>query len=402
MTVHMTVHNKTAPAGLSAFSACAKAGPIRLAYFVHDLGDPAVARRLAMLRPYLASAIIIGFHRAATPPALVEGWPVLALGRTKDGKLRQRAVAVVQNLFLLPQLRRHLAGTDVIMARQLEMLTLATAARRIHAKSAALVYECLDIHRMMLGTGAASAALRFAEGRLLHAAELLVVSSPAFVEEYFTPRHNFLPPVCLIENKVLQEEIIHGTSAPLPPGPPWRIGWYGVLRCRRSLKLLIALSNALPGQIIVELRGRPARAAIPDFDTLVAAAPHVIFHGAYDRQRDLADMYRSIHFTWAIDFYEAGQNSAWLLPNRLYEGGAYGAVPLAMAGVETGRWLARENAGILFGDSLAEELLAFFSNLSPRAYAATRENLQSIPATHWIDDGTDTQRLLAALTMPQT
>ena len=33
---------------------------MRLAYLVHDLADPAVARRLAMLAPHLASAIVIG------------------------------------------------------------------------------------------------------------------------------------------------------------------------------------------------------------------------------------------------------------------------------------------------------------------------------------------------------
>jgi len=157
------------------------------------------------------------------------------------------------------------------------------------------------------------------------------------------------------------------------------------------------MSEKLPGKIIVELRGRPARSAIPDFDALIASARYVTYHGAYDRQRDLADMYQSVHFTWAIDFYEAGQNSAWLLPNRLYEGGSFGAVPLAIAEVETGRWLQRQNAGIVLDGPLGPALLAYFSALSPPSYASAQAALQAVPRECWVDSGADAKRLIGAM-----
>ena len=133
--------------------------------------------------------------------------------------------------------------------------------------------------------------------------------------------------------------------ATIPAGPPWRIGWYGVIRCRKSLELLAALDHQLPGQVKVEIRGRPSLNVIPDFDALVAATPGLRFLGPYDRRRDLAPMYRGVHFAWAIDYYEAGANPDWLLPNRLYEGSLRGAVPIALARTETGRWLAGRQAG---------------------------------------------------------
>jgi len=170
-----------------------------------------------------------------------------------------------------------------------------------------------------------------------------------------------------------------------------------VLRCRRSLELLADLARKLPDQIIVELRGRPALSAIPDFEALVAAAPGLRFLGPYDRRHDLADIYRTVHFTWAIDFYEDGANSQWLLPNRLYEGGLHGAIPIALASVETGRWLKSHKAGVLLAEPLDSDLLDYFSALQPPAYAAATASLSAIPRDCWVDEGDDAARLAAAL-----
>ena len=45
------------------------------------------------------------------------------------------------------------AGADVVLARNLEMLIIASRARNLYAPRAALVYECLDIHRLLLSQG---------------------------------------------------------------------------------------------------------------------------------------------------------------------------------------------------------------------------------------------------------
>jgi succinoglycan biosynthesis protein ExoL len=372
---------------------------LRLVYFVHDLGDPAVARRLSMLRPCLVSAVVIGFHRAAEAPARVDGWPVLSLGRTADSRLGRRVLSVLHAHTTLVRLRPHILGATVVMARQLEMLVLAATARRRFAPEAVLAYECLDIHRLMTAPSWIGAALRRLEARLLRQTDLLIVSSPAFVREHLHRIHGeTLPPVCPIENKVLLTDLVPlSASQPRSGCPPWRIGWFGVLRCRRSLVLLTDLARQMPGQIVIELRGRPARSAIPDFDELVASAPGVRFFGAYDRQHDLAGIYQAVHFTWAIDFFEAGANSQWLLPNRLYEGGLHGAVPIAMASVETGMWLARHRAGVLLDEPLAEALPRYFSFLTIATYAALAAGLRAVPRDAWLDDGSDGARLGSAL-----
>ena len=142
-------------------------------------------------------------------------------------------------------------------------------------------------------------------------------------------------------------------AAPPAAGEPWKIGWFGALRCRKSLELLAAFTRRMDGRFEVVLRGRPAYSEFDDFDGFVAAEPHVRFAGPYRNPEDLAAIYGEVHFSWAIDFFEEGLNSSWLLPNRLYEGCRFGAVPIAMRQTETGRFLADRHLGLLLDDASA-------------------------------------------------
>lgn len=378
---------------------------MNLVYLAHDLNDPAIHRRVRMLRAGgLRNLTVAGFHRAAPAPALIEGMPVAVLGRTADARLVRRIGSVAAAAAGLGRHRALFAGADVILARQLEMLVLGALARR-HAPAAALVYECLDVHRLLAEPGRAGGALRALEGRLLAGCDLLMVSSPAFLREHFARAHARLPPALVVENKVLAAEVAPGPpdrapGAPLPSppvGPPWRIGWFGVIRCARSLGLLADLVRRLPGRVEVEIRGRPAHTAIPDFDAVVAATPGLSFLGPYDRARDLGAMYGGVHLTWAMDFYEAGANSDWLLPNRVYEGGLHGTVPIAQASVETGRWLAGHGAGLLLDEPLDETLPALLERLDAPAYADARAAAARVPRSALVDGPEDCRALVARL-----
>lgn len=369
---------------------------MKLVYFVHDLADAAVHRRVRMLSN-TAEIRVLGFRRSAEPVPFIAGWPTVDLGQTFNAKLTRRVGSVLHAALTVPRWRQHVIGADVIIARQLEMLTLAALGRRVAAPKAKLIYECLDIHRMMLGQGKANEALRTLERKLLKNANLLAISSPAFLSEYFNKIQAINPPSLVIENKVLATEI--GTLPKYsvgPVGPPWCIGWFGAIRCRRSLMLLSALCEALPGVVEVVIRGRVSYDVVSDFDEVVEATPGMSFHGPYDRHTDLESIYGAVHFNWTMDFFESPGNSEWLLPNRLYEGSLYGAVPIALASVETGRWLHRHKCGLLLNElpsdsqSLLESsLVQTFARMDQPRYQNARREVDGIPRDDLVadDDG---------------
>ncbi|HZU64451.1 MAG TPA: hypothetical protein VFF98_12270, partial [Novosphingobium sp.] len=166
-----------------------------------------------------------------------------------------------------------------------------------------------------------------------------------------------------------------------PPAPaggrPWVIGWFGMLRCQRTLEMLGRLAAGSGGRIEVVIAGIPSAAVFPDFAAQVAAMPGLRYLGPYTKA-DLPRLYGQIHFVWAIDYFEEGLNSAWLLPNRLYEGLAHGAVPLALGDVATGSWLHRHGAGLLLG-APAADLPARLQALDAAGLARLRAEVDAIP-----------------------
>ena len=252
---------------------------------------------------------------------------------------------------------------------------------------------------MMLRQDMAGAALRAVERRLMRRCRLLVVSSPAFIEHYFRPRQklgeDLRLPVLLVENKLLELEN-EPARARRPAGRtrPWRIGWLGAIRCRRSLDILTGLAAKRPDLLEVHIHGRPAYSEFDDFDAQVASAPGVTFGGAY-AAADLPRLYAAVDFSWAIDFMEEGQNSAWLLPNRIYEGSRFGVAPIALDGVETGRFLRTLDFGLRL-DSV-EDLERVLEAMTPARLAELHRLQDRIPLSAFIVDRRGCRELVEAL-----
>ena len=348
--------------------------PTKIAYLVHNLNDAAVHRRVALLEAGGADVTVAGFHRDAAIPRRIGSAPATPLGRTADGALAQRILRILVRAVAPRQLSALVAGADVVLARNLETLVLA---RWLLRPGQRLVYECLDIHRLLLRTGPVSWLLHRLEAWALRRVGLVVVSAPAFRDIYFRERIGYTAPVMLVENLVpaLDDDPAQ-VSVPAPP-PPYAVGWFGMLRCRRSFELLKALAAGSGGRVKVVIAGRPSTDLFADFEAEAAAAPGVTFLGGYSAQ-DLSKLFGRIHFIWAIDYFEEGLNSAWLLPNRLYEGIAHGAVPIALRGVATATWLAEQGAGVLLDDP-SSELQPLLEQLTPQEYTELRAAVEQVP-----------------------
>lgn len=361
----------------------------QIAYLVHDLGDAAVARRVDGLQAGGAKVALAGFYRRAAP-ANVAGVRALALGRSHDGRLGARALTVLLRLLAPGTLRAMVREADVVISRNLEMLVIAASLARPDQK---IVYECLDIHRVLLSRSLAGRALRFIERRLLARTTRVIVSSPAFARDYFRARQGWTGPIDLVENKV-------AALPNTPPAPtlatdgPWVIGWFGMLRCHRSLDILAKLAARSQGRVRVLIAGLPSPDIFADFPAAVARMPGVEYVGPY-RPGDLPRLYARVHFAWCIDYFEEGLNSAWLLPNRLYESLAHGAVPVALAGVETGRWLEAAGVGLILPEG--EALGPILGQLTREDHAALAAEARALPPDRIAFSPEDHRRLVRQL-----
>jgi succinoglycan biosynthesis protein ExoL len=351
-----------------------------------------------MLRAGGATVTLAGFARSPDLPPEVAALSPIILGNTHDRRFAQRLIAIAQASIRLRSKLQHITVPDVIIGRSLEMLALAALARNIY--NAALVYECLDIHRLLLRNSIIGRSFRRVESALAMKAALLITSSPAFVSQYFQSFNQIPRPIILLENKVLtlEPEAAQLTQRQFRPphegsGEPWKIGWFGALRCRRSLELLSKFSRVMNGRVEIVLRGRPAYAELPNFDSFIEAEPYMSYLGPYRNPDDLAAIYGQVHFAWAVDFFEEGLNSQWLLPNRLYEGCFHGCLPIAVEGTETARFMEQLKIGFLLKDGSVSALENLISSIDAERFARASAQLSSISPSAWTHTQSDCEAL---------
>jgi succinoglycan biosynthesis protein ExoL len=111
----------------------------------------------------------------------------------------------------------------------------------------------------------------------------------------------------------------------------------------------------------------------------------------------MAAIYREVHFSWAIDFFEQGQNSEWLLPNRLYEGCRFGAVPISMGHTETGRFLSQQDIGILLPQPTSQALEAALGKMEEHRFGRLKARVLAHNPRTWSYDRSDCRALVEKL-----
>ncbi len=354
----------------------------RIAFFGHDAADAAVRRRV---QAFLDDGLdVTGFMMRRRDPGTL-AWTNIDLGETRDGAFVQRIRQIFAGARLAAAAKPQLAAADVIYARNLDMLACAFLAKRHASLETPVIYESLDVHRLLTRPDIIGAAMRWIEGQLLKRSVGLVVSSPGFIRNHFEKRYPGEYRAYLVENRLApgaaygERSCAQKSSAPADQRP-LRLGWVGNLRCKRSFELLCALADQFPEELEIRLHGVPSRTEISVFEPLIDARPNMTFFGRYRSPEDLAGIYENLDVVWAGDFMEAGYNSVWLLPSRIYEGGYYCTPSIAPAGTETAAWLDKHNCGFSIaepiGDTLPALIRQLIANREPiAAHAATLSKL---------------------------
>jgi len=359
----------------------------RIAFFGHDAADAAVRRRVQGFRD--DGLDVVGFTMRRNDNTQVD-WENVDLGRTFDGAYRQRIQSIFDGARRAAAERDLLASADVIYARNLDMLATAFLAKRYAKLKTPVIYEALDVHRLLTRKDLIGLVLRRIEGALLRRTKRLVVSSPGFLENYFEVRHRGHYRPYLIENR-LAAVADYGhrpgrDDAGRPATEPLRIGWVGVLRCARSLSLLTDLARKLGPQVRIVMHGIASSKEIPDFQQQIQDIENVEFRGRYRSPEDLSGIYGDLDLVWAGDFMEAGYNSVWLLPNRIYEGGYYAVPSIAPEGTQTAKWINARAAGFTVSENLACTLPGLVRTLiaDRGLIAVKRSHLLDLPETTFV------------------
>jgi succinoglycan biosynthesis protein ExoL len=372
----------------------------RIAFFGHDSTESTIIKRLRAFQNHGSEVVGFMFRRPRGDPRRAASWDNVELGTTFDRSYLLRVPKLLRAVRKVLKHREYLCRCEIFYARNIDMLLVAVLSRVLSGSTAIVVYEVLDVQRAFVGHGLIGTAFRAAERVLLDASDLLVVSSPDFIAQYFAPVQKYRGPWRLLENKLSAHQVPdgRGRGAPgMPPGPPWIIAWLGALRCRRSLEVLCRVADQLGSKVEIRLRGIPSPdLPLPVIEAATAGRRNIVYGGPYVAPCDLADIYSNVHFTWCVDYLDAGGNSDWLLPNRVYEGGLFGALALARAGTATGRMVEREALGWTFAEPLEQGVTNFLGSLGAHAWQRAKRAMDEAERSLFVDE-TDTRDLLKHL-----
>jgi succinoglycan biosynthesis protein ExoL len=374
--------------------------PLRIVFFGHDSSESTIVKRVKALTENGADVAGFMFRRKREGQNIPPSWTNTNLGYTFDGHFARRVFQLVATAPKLVSARRTIRKADVIYARNADMLILAFFAKILTGARARVVYEALDVHPACTGTGWISSTLRFVERRMLARIALLVISSETFLDRYFRPIQNYKGPWFLLENKVFLNSSARIEKARRSASDhSWKIGWFGVIRCQRSLEIFENLARALPDRVTVHIRGTASETHGITTEQLHAISDrnsNIHFFGPYRNPDDLSLIYSPLDLCWAVDYSAAGSNSDWLIPNRIYESGLYGVPCISRSGTATARVIHKYGSGWSLDEPMERNLRDFISNLTLKQFEELAASLRAKDPGVFIDR-TDTQALLHRL-----
>jgi succinoglycan biosynthesis protein ExoL len=355
-------------------------------FFAFDIAEASQIRRIESLRALGHDVASVSFRKTNMNAGFRPDWRDLPLGPNSNHRYGLRLWRLLRALVRVWRHRAFLHGSDLWIARNLDMAILAVALRQLTRQDVPIVYECLDIHGLFTRHDAVGGAMRAVERRVLDRSDLLIVSSPGFLRAYFGPVQGYDGPVALIENKLW----LGARALPRPQGPmtrlrgaPLTLGWVGSLRCARSLEILAGAASVMGSSIRILFHGNVHSHAVTEFDAVLASHPNIEYRGAYRYPDDLAEIYRSCDVVWSQDLWQAGANSDWLLPNRIYEASYFGCPSIAVSGTETARRVEEDGLGFVLPVASSDALVTLLRGLDAAMLRAASARLLAMPASRF-------------------
>lgn len=384
--------------------------PVRsIAYFAGDATNPTVRLRIASFLRENINVFGFTFRRQKFHSDFVPFWNNVELGMTKDRRYYSRLRTILKGLRIMWRHRATLREVDVLYARLFDSAFLAMLMVKLLRLDAKLVYEIEDVHDVFFRQTLRARIMRFLERRILANADLVVLPSPGFSEGYLVPYQGYDKPYFLLENRIQLNEIPPKDAPPSPRAEAWKqskdrwvIGWFGTLRCRKSMRLLSEIAERLGDKVLIYTRGFPTETGLEAYMEIVDRHPNWVHEGPYLMPDDLEDLYGRVHFVWCLDFFDENGNSELLLACRMYHGGYFGAVPLFTAQSQMARHLAPHAIGHALTDPYVDQVCDLIENMDWDTYVAERQAILARRDELFLEDGSGVRALLEAIAQPET
>lgn len=308
---------------------------MKIAFLLPVASDARSHKRIKALKKLGVKPVTLAFERKYYSGNQIPGG-YESLGRIEHSRYYKRLIPFFK---VLSKVRAQVKEADAIYAFGLDMLLLGRFACLGLAKPLKAVYEVADIREVLLGKGLFSCCLRWLERFLLRRTDLIVVTSETFVSGYYREIQGLTTlRYLVIENKLDTDVLAQiPASSDTKSDEIIRIGYFGIIRCRRSLEILHEAAIQGKGRVQVYIRGFPL--GVGDLENEFRSNPYIKYGGPYMAPDDLPTLYGQTDVVWACYPYQGNGigNYLWARTNRFYESCCFKRPMLAQKGTEDGR-----------------------------------------------------------------
>ena len=261
---------------------------------------------------------------------------------------------------------RSLGPQDILYVKALDCLLATLIARVLSRNHSRLICEILDVHDYLLYPSPYRGAMRAVERFMLARIDLLIVPTQGNIDQYYRPISRYSGEAVVVHNRLPSGEA-GPCPAPSNPDEAWVIGWFGNLRCQRSLKILCRTADIMGSRVRILLAGT---CLFPPgvLEQAILPFPNMSYLGPFKEREVAPTLYAQVHFSYALHF-EPPDRSKWALAVRIFEGGAYGRPTIVRAGTEMGRFASVHGIGLSIEEPCEEELSAALLSLSGETYS---------------------------------
>lgn len=340
------------------------------------LGHPRHAKRIAMLKKSGFNIEAVAFERDYHKGRLPD-CPVKILGKISQGRY---LIRIFRLITIIPKLRNNIRQNDLVYTFGLDMALAAVVAGIGMNKP--IILEVGDIRKIQSSNGVIGIFVRAIEQFVVNRCKLLVVTAQGFIDGYYHKMLDIKTDSMVLENK-LESKSSNDEIKELPKGIPFidrplRIGYFGMLRCDWSWRVLEAWAISRPDEIEIDVAGLPVIPAnIPERAKSIL---NINFQGEYRSPDDLPMLYGNVDLIWGCQPYTDSKdfNFPFALSNRLYEACYYQRPIINRIGSGNAELAKQLGIGIGVGGTV-EDAIKILNNINVDDISHWRKNIHELP-----------------------
>lgn len=333
-------------------------------------------RRVDKLKELGVSVDVFSFERDYYRGSL-EKRVFTSLGRVQRENYLSRIFPLVKAISIM---KKKIIDSDVIYSFGIDTFIIGWLASRSTKKKVIYIYEIGDIRSILLRNDLIGKVMRGVEKIVLKKADLLVVTSSAYIDNYFKKiQHINDIDYIVIENKPELEQKNHVSEITIKDTKKITIGYFGVIRCRRSLEILIKMMRQKNGKFNLYIRGIPS--GTEDLLDDIKSIEGVVVDGEYTVPDDLYEMYKHIDVSWICYPYQGERqgNWSWAKTTRFYEACFFKKPMIAQSNTQDGEYITKKGIGIEIPLSDIDQAVKMICSLSKEKIEKMTQNIINVP-----------------------